>query len=199
MSYPPGPGNPYGQQPPQQPYGHPRQPPAQPGYGYPVQPQPQAQPPYGYPQQPQQHTPFAAYPGGPEVLPSSAKAARTMLFVLGVMQVLAGLSLLVAALTLKIADGSESLNMLPIWLVGALGILFLAFAVLSFSLGARYRTGGHGTRVGSILTGALFAPSCVVAMATGAFVLLVPVVLCVLLIVFAARAETAAWFKRPRY
>ncbi|MGW3242884.1 RDD family protein [Streptomyces sp. NPDC001070] len=61
MSYPPGPGNPYGQQPPQQPYGHPQQPPAQPGYGYPTQPQqpygsipPQAQGPYGH-----------GYPGGP--------------------------------------------------------------------------------------------------------------------------------------
>ncbi|MFJ5218319.1 RDD family protein [Streptomyces sp. NPDC088354] len=62
MSYPPGPANPYGQQPvppqqpqPQQPYGYPQQPPAQPGYGYPQQPQPpygtvpqQAQGPYGY-------------------------------------------------------------------------------------------------------------------------------------------------------
>lgn len=62
VSYPPGPGNPYGQQPPQQPYGYPQQqPPAQPGYGYPTQPQPpygavppQAQGPYGY-----------GYPGGP--------------------------------------------------------------------------------------------------------------------------------------
>lgn len=62
VSYPPGPGNPYGQQPvppqqpqPQQPYGYPQQPPAQPGYGYPQQPQSpygtvpqQAQGPYGY-------------------------------------------------------------------------------------------------------------------------------------------------------
>lgn len=62
VSYPPGPGNPYGQQPPQQPYGYPQQPPAQPGYGYPTQPQPpygavppQAQGPYGY----------GGHPGGP--------------------------------------------------------------------------------------------------------------------------------------
>ncbi|WP_431950439.1 hypothetical protein [Actinacidiphila sp. bgisy167] len=198
MSHPPGPGNPYGRQQPQRPYGYPQQPPAPPGHGYPAQSQPQWQQPYGYPQQPLQ-VPFPAYPGGPAVMPSSAKAARAMLFALGVMQVLAGLSLLVAAVTLKIADGSDSVNMLPIWLVCALGVLFLAFAVLSFALGARYRTGGSGTRVGSILIGALFAPSCVAAMPTGAFVLLLPVVLCVVLIVCAAQSETAAWFKRPRY
>lgn len=199
MSHPPGPGSPYGRAATAAAVRLPAAAPAQPGYGYPTHPQPQAQPPYGYPGHPQPGTPFAAYPGGPEVMPSSARAARAMLFVLGGMQILGGLSLLVAALTLKIADGSESLNMLPIWLVCAVGILFLAFAVLSFSLGARYRTGGSGTRVGSILIGALFAPSCVVAMPTGAFVLLLPVVLCVLLIVFAAKAETAAWFKRPQY
>ncbi len=58
VSYPPGPGNPYDQQPPQQPqqppYAYP-QPPAQPVHGYPTQPPPpygtvppQAQGPYGY-------------------------------------------------------------------------------------------------------------------------------------------------------
>ncbi|MFE2425498.1 RDD family protein [Streptomyces sp. NPDC059373] len=53
MSYPPGPSNPYGQQPPQQPQ-QPQQPPQQP-YGYPQQPPAvpqQPQPGYGYPQQP---------------------------------------------------------------------------------------------------------------------------------------------------
>jgi uncharacterized RDD family membrane protein YckC len=95
VSYPPGPNNPYGQQPPQQPqqpYGYPQQPPAappqqppaQPGYGYPQQqpaapqgfPQqqgyPQQAPPQGYPQQggypPQGGYPGAyqgGYPGGP--------------------------------------------------------------------------------------------------------------------------------------
>jgi uncharacterized RDD family membrane protein YckC len=58
VSYPPGPQDPYGQQPPQQPqYGYPQQgqPPqgqpqqGQPQYGYPQQPP--SQPQYGYPQQ----------------------------------------------------------------------------------------------------------------------------------------------------
>lgn len=46
MSYPPGPQDPYGQQPQQPQYGYPQQ--GQPQYGYPQQP---AQPQYGYPQQ----------------------------------------------------------------------------------------------------------------------------------------------------
>ncbi|MDX3094111.1 hypothetical protein PV703_22985 [Streptomyces sp. ME01-24h] len=198
MSHPSGPADPYGGQPPRQPYGHPQHPPGGPGHG-PTAPWPQAPPAYGHAAQQGPRTSFAAYPGGPEVMPSSARAARAVLFVLGVMQVLAGASLLVAALTLKIADGSESLNMLPTSLVYALGVLFLALAVLSFSLGARYRTGGSGIRAGSFVVGGLFAPGCVAAMATGAFVLLLPVVLCVLLIVMAAQPGTGAWFRRPRY
>lgn len=73
MTYPPGPNNPYGQQPPQgqPPQGQPPQQPQQP-YGYPQQPPagaPQPQPGYGYPQQPpfpqQQGYPQQGYPGGP--------------------------------------------------------------------------------------------------------------------------------------
>jgi hypothetical protein len=198
VSYPPGPGDPYGRQPPQQPYGYPQQPPAQPGHGYPTQPQPQARPPYGYPQQPQPHTPFAAYPGGPEVMPSSARAARAMLFVLGGMQILGGLLLLLGAAALKSVDDTDELTM-PIGLVYVMGVLFLAFAVLSIGMGAKYRTGGNGTRIGSIVIGVLVALSSVATMISGAFLLLAPLALSVLLIVFAAKAETAAWFKRPQY
>ncbi|WUD73637.1 DUF2076 domain-containing protein [Streptomyces sp. NBC_00510] len=198
MSYPPGPGDPYGRQPPQQPYGYPQQPPAQPGYGYPTQPQPQAQPPYGYPQQPQPHAPFAAYPGGPEVMPSSARTARAMLFVLGGLQILGGLLLLLGAAALKSVDDTDELTM-PIGLVYVMGVLFLAFAVLSIGMGAKYRTGGNGTRIGSIVIGVLVALSSVATMISGAFLLLAPLALSVLLIVFAAKAETAAWFKRPQY
>ncbi|MFF3944380.1 hypothetical protein ACFYYN_06125 [Streptomyces sp. NPDC001902] len=198
MSYPPGPGDPYGRQPPQQPYGYPQQPPAQPGHGYPTQPQPQAQPPYGYPQQPQPHAPFAAYPGGPEVMPSSARTARAMLFVLGGLQILGGLLLLLGAAALKSVDDTDELTM-PIGLVYVMGVLFLAFAVLSIGMGAKYRTGGNGTRIGSIVIGVLVALSSVATMISGAFLLLAPLALSVLLIVFAAKAETAAWFKRPQY
>ncbi|MDX2648915.1 hypothetical protein PV341_36185 [Streptomyces sp. PA03-1a] len=198
MSYPPGPGDPYGRQPPQQPYGYPQQPPAQPGHGYPTQPQPQAQPPYGYPQQPQSHAPFAAYPGGPEVMPSSARTARAMLFVLGGLQILGGLLLLLGAAALKSVDDTDELTM-PIGLVYVMGVLFLAFAVLSIGMGAKYRTGGNGTRIGSIVIGVLVALSSVATMISGAFLLLAPLALSVLLIVFAAKAETAAWFKRPQY
>ncbi|MFI9047810.1 RDD family protein [Streptomyces sp. NPDC053427] len=69
------PNNPYGQQPPQAPYGAPQQPgvppQGQPGYGYPQQQVPPQQP-YGAPQQPaqygypqQQAAPGYGYPGQP--------------------------------------------------------------------------------------------------------------------------------------
>lgn len=194
MSHPPGPGNPYGQQPSQQPYGYPQQPPAQPVHGYPAQPQPE--PPYGH--RPRPGRSFAAYPGGPEVMPSSAKAARAMLFVLGGLQILGGLLLLLGAAALKSVDDRNELAM-PIGLVYVLGVLFLAFAVLSLGMGAKYRTGGNGTRIGSVVIGVLVALSCVAGMIGGGFVLLAPLALGVLLIVFAAKGETAAWFKRPQY
>lgn len=61
MSQPPGPANPYGEQPPQQP----SQP--QPPYGYPQQPPGYPQQPYGQPGQPGAYPPFpqqAGYPQG---------------------------------------------------------------------------------------------------------------------------------------
>lgn len=72
MSYPPGPDNPYGQQPPQgQPgpsYGYPQQPPAQP-YGHPPQ-QPGFPQQQGYPQQPPAHPQQQpGYPGAPSQPP----------------------------------------------------------------------------------------------------------------------------------
>ncbi|MFF4649488.1 RDD family protein [Streptomyces sp. NPDC001380] len=78
MSYPPGPNDPYAQQP-QAGYGYPQQqPPQQPGSAYPQQPgyaypqQPQ-QPGYAYPQQPQQ--PGYAYPQGQPGYDPNAAAA----------------------------------------------------------------------------------------------------------------------------
>ncbi|MGW7354591.1 RDD family protein [Streptomyces sp. NPDC054784] len=64
MSYPPppGPDNPYGQQPPQG-YGYPQQG-GQPGYGYPQQPPPYGQPQQGYPQQSPYGYPQGGYPPG---------------------------------------------------------------------------------------------------------------------------------------
>lgn len=220
MSHPPGPGGPHGGQPSRQPYGYPQQPPAPPAPGHPAQPQPTAQqgyghpaplrqpaqPPYGHAWQsqpqplsrPRPGTPFAAYPGGPEIMPGSARAARAMLFVLSAMQILGGLLLLLGAAALKSIDDSDELAM-PIGLVYVMGVLFLAFAVLSIGMGAKYRTGGNGTRIGSIVIGVLVALSSAATMLSGAFVLLAPLVLSVLLVVFAGRAETAAWFRRPPY
>ncbi|MBY8883907.1 RDD family protein [Streptomyces sp. PTM05] len=77
MSYPPGPSDPYGQQPPQ--YGYPQQgQPPQPPQGYPQQGQPQygypqqGQPQYGYPQQ--GYDPNAASYGYPQQPPGTVQA-----------------------------------------------------------------------------------------------------------------------------
>jgi hypothetical protein len=202
VSYPPGPSNPYGQQPPQQPqqpYGYPQQQPQQPqpGYGYPQQQQPpQGAQPYGaYPQQPQ--APYG-YAGGPEVMPQSPKTARTLLFVLGGMEIVAALLVFVGAAALSALDDTNS-SSLPIGVLWFAGVFALALGALCIAMGTKFKTGGPGTRTGAIVIGALVLVGGVINLFSGGIFALLPLVLAVLVIVFSAKAETAAWFNRPRY
>jgi hypothetical protein len=217
VSYPPGPNNPYGQQPPpqqpQQPYGYPQQPPQQPQqpYGYPQQPPQQPQPGYGYPQQqqqPQGAQPYGAYPqqphapygyaGGPEVMPQAPKTARTLLFVLGGMEIVAALLVFVGAAALSALDDTNS-SSLPIGVLWFAGVFALALGALCIAMGTKFKTGGPGTRTGAIVIGALVLVGGVINLFSGGVFALLPLVPAILVIVFSAKAETAAWFNRPRY
>ncbi|MFF3563269.1 hypothetical protein ACFYXS_24795 [Streptomyces sp. NPDC002574] len=209
MSHPPGPGNPYSGQPtppqqpqlpPQQPYapyGHPPQHPTrpQPSYGFPQQPQQQ----WGRPQQPQPPYGWAGLPGGPQTMPSSARTARAMLCVLAGMWTLGGLFVLLVGIVLANVDDESGLAAKYGGLLWVAGVLALALAVMAIGVAAKYRTGGSGVRAGSIAMGALSVAGLLASLVTGGFLSVVPLVPSILLIVFASKAETAAWFKRPQY
>ncbi|MDX3071901.1 hypothetical protein ACIP98_26820 [Streptomyces sp. NPDC088354] len=197
MSHPPGPGNPYNAQPtpPRQPYGQPQQHPTQPWYGFPQQPQQH----WGGPQQPQPPYGWAGQPGGPQPMPSSARTARAMLYVLACMWTLSGLLVLLVGVVLANVDDDTGLAAKYGGLLWVAGVLALALALVAVGVAAKYRTGGSGTRTGSIVIGAMSTLGLVSSLVTGAFLAVVPLVPSILLIVFAAKAETAAWFGRPQY
>jgi hypothetical protein len=193
---PPGPQNPYGQQPPQPPqqpqqppYGYPQQQP--PGYGYPQQPQAQ---PYGaYPQQP-----GAGYPGIPGQMPSGPKGARVLLFVAGGMEILFALLLFAFAGLISAADDTGAFtNYAGISYV--IGVFEIAIGALCIAMGAKFKTGGPGTRTGAIVLGALIVVLSLASFVFGGILAVFTLVIGVLVIVFSAKAETAAWFKRPQY
>ncbi|MFJ4983787.1 hypothetical protein ACIP9H_08355 [Streptomyces sp. NPDC088732] len=188
MSHPPGPGNPYSgppTPPQQQPWGRP-------SYGFPQQPHQQwgpPQPPYGY----------LGPPGGPQTMPSSARTARAMLYVLAGLWVLSGLLVLLIGVVLANIEDDTGLAAKYGGLLWVGGVLALALALLATGVAAKYRTGGSGVRTGSVVLGALSALGCLASLVTGAFLAVVPLVPSIVLIVSAAKAETAAWFRRPQY
>ncbi|MFJ1745579.1 hypothetical protein ACIOJD_04960 [Streptomyces sp. NPDC088116] len=208
------PNNPYGQQgqPGQQPgYGQPQgqpgygQPPqGQPGYGYPGQPQ--GQPGYGYPQAPPVQQPYGGYPGGPGgqmEMPGGIKAARVMLWVMAAFQVIGGIAVfaMMGSVDDALADAGASssdtaaFNDLGQGILGFMGVLMLIFAALSVTLALKMKSGGNATRVCTIVYGAFATLGGVVSLPTG----IVTLALGILLIVFVAKSEGAAWFQRPRY
>ncbi|MGK5632132.1 hypothetical protein [Streptomyces sp. URMC 123] len=196
MSHP-DPNNPYSSpaQGQGQPYGQPQQ-----GTGYPQQQG-------GYPQQPGQ--PYAPYPQGagdpygahpvgdqvPTEMPGTLKAARIMLYVLGVIGVIFSL-LLIALGAVDNEDfkkGLEDSGVSGGAIVG-IGIVYLISSVLSIVFATKIGKGGSGTRIGLMVTGAVM----IVASIFG-FPLGLPWTVCgILVIVFAAKRDGAAWFNRPR-
>ncbi|MFE9930050.1 hypothetical protein [Streptomyces sp. NPDC005533] len=155
------PHNPYGQQPPQAPQG-------QPGYGYPQQ-APHAVPQqggYAYPQQAPQ-----AYPGGPvgypgapfQEMPGGAKAARVILFIIGGLQVLAGLFFIIGGAVFAAAlsdSGSSSSSAEDLGAVAGIGgvvigLVFIGFALWPILTAAKMAKGRGGVRVSGILYGSL--------------------------------------------
>lgn len=195
MSYPPpqnnpyGGGNPYQQQPPQQPgYGFPQQP-AQGGYAYPPpqQPAPAFQQPVqgGYPQQP-----GFTYPNAPMTMPGTVNAVRIIMFIFGALGV-------VGAVAQVAINMSSPTPYLPYGVVLLIGLVSLALAVTVILLAARFGTGGNGVRVGSIVYGSVMAVSGLFGLV--AIVGVVPLALGVMIIVFMSKDEAQRWFNRQRF
>ncbi|MFF3275722.1 hypothetical protein ACFYWU_33015 [Streptomyces chrestomyceticus] len=197
MSYPNQ--NPYG--PPQ---GQPQGPP-QPQYGYPQQ----------QPMQPQQpYAPFPAGPMGPggmpgipvpHQMPGSTKAARVMLFVLAGITVLGIIGLTVALNQFSSASAqyngfsgdADSMFAIGKGAMVFVMILQAAYAAVALVLALQFSKGANGIRIGTIIFGSV-SVLCSIPFAIAIYGI-PSFVLSILVIVFAAKQETQAWFTRPRY
>ncbi|MDJ0382819.1 hypothetical protein [Streptomyces sp. G-G2] len=193
------PNNPYGQQQPA-PQG------GQPGYGYPQQ-APQGVPPqggYGYPQ-----GGAPAYPGGysgaPMTMPGGVSGARVMLFVIGALQVIGAVIFAIAGGAIDKAKNDPSVqadsqfDALKDFPTGALygfAVAILLWGVFAIVLGAKFGKGGNGVRITAIVFGSITA-----LLGIYPFILigLVHTILAILIIVFVAKADGAAWFNRPKH
>ncbi|MCX4883099.1 MULTISPECIES: hypothetical protein [unclassified Streptomyces] len=202
------PNNPYGPpqgQPQSPPPGYPPQaPPNQPGYGYP-QGAPQ-QPGYGYPQQPA----YPGYPGGmqmPAEMPGLMKTARVLLFILAGFQILFGI---IAGLAIGAAqdlsngvgsgDDTDTLAGLG-FLVAA---LLVGLGALSIFLGVKFKNGGSGIRITTIVYASLMILGGIVNMANGAngsatFGGLISLAIAGIILGAMVNGAASAWFNRPRY
>ncbi|MDI3385654.1 hypothetical protein QIS99_05395 [Streptomyces sp. B-S-A8] len=191
------PNNPYGQQQ-GQPYGQPQ---GQPGYGYPQQ-APQGVPPqqgYGYPQQAQPGG-YPGYPGGAMEMPGGVKAARVMLWVIVAFQIIGGIfSFVGAAAVNELGEGAPTADTAAMdfgaGMLVVLGILILLLAGLGVWLAASFKNGGSTTRVCAIVYGAFIVLGGIAQLPLG----IVSIAVGVLIIVFVAKSDGAAWFNRPRY
>ncbi|MFD5841373.1 hypothetical protein [Streptomyces chartreusis] len=200
------PNNPYGPPPQGQP-GYPQQPPqGQPGYGYP-QGAPQ-QPGYGYPQgQPA----YPGYPGGgpmmPMEMPGLMKTARVFLFILAGFQILGGLfaGIAVGALqdasnTVGSGDSTDSLAGIGFLLAA----LFLGLGALSIFLGVKFKNGGSGIRITTIVYASLMILGGIVNIVNGAngsatFGGLISLAIAGIILASMVNSAASAWFNRPRY
>ncbi|MDA5285206.1 hypothetical protein ACWGHM_12295 [Streptomyces sp. NPDC054904] len=188
------PNNPYGQQP-QAPQG-------QPGYGYPQQ-TPQgvpAQAGYGYPQ----GTPGGGYPGTPLTMPGGVTASRVLLFVIATLQIIgAGIFMVAGAAVQKLKDDPtvqadaqfEQLQDFPTGALYAFAVLILAWGILAIVLGVKFGKGGNGIRVTTIVFASITA---IAGIWPFVGIGLLHTILAILIIVFVAKSDGAAWFNRQR-
>ncbi|MFY1677148.1 MULTISPECIES: DUF3824 domain-containing protein [unclassified Streptomyces] len=187
------------------------------GYGPPPGSQ-QPAPGYGYPQHPGQGYPSAPQvdgwgaPATPAVMPGTVRAARVMLYVLGAMQAVIGLTMAVASAWIAdaideaimsdptlAAQDAETLGDAGTGLMIVLGVLFLAFGVWAILTAARFGAGRGGIRVSAIVHTALTALVSLLTLLGGNIFALISMPLAVLIIVFCANRNGGLWFKRPRY
>ncbi|MDQ0950175.1 hypothetical protein QFZ24_004098 [Streptomyces phaeochromogenes] len=201
-------GPPQGQQPgypPQPPQGQPGYPPqGQPGYGYP-QGAPQ-QPGYGYPQQPA----YPGYPGGNHMtmeMPGLMKTARVLLFILAGLQILFGIIAGIAVGAVQdvsngVGSGDDTDTL------AGLGFVLAAFLVgmgaLSIFLGVKFKNGGSGIRVTTIVYASLMilgglANTVQGAGGSGTFGGLISLAIAGIILASMVNGAASAWFNRPRY
>ncbi|MFF5426011.1 MULTISPECIES: hypothetical protein [unclassified Streptomyces] len=193
------PNNPYGQPPQGQ----------QPGYGYPQQ-TPQGVPPqqgYGYPAAPPAAPYGGGYPGAVMEMPGTVKAARVMLWILGVIQILGSIAIMAFGgwFADRLADTSSEFNntdgaaaaVTGVFVV--FGIIGLAFGIWAIVMAAKTAKGGNGLRIAAIVYGSLVTLGCVVNLFGGNVFALVGLVLGILVIVFFAKSDASAYFNRNRH
>jgi hypothetical protein len=198
------PNNPYGPPPQGQPGYPPQQPQGQPGYGYPQQPQ---APGYGYPQgQPA----YPGYPGGammPMEMPGLMKTARVFLFILAGFQILGGLFAGIAVGALQdvsngVGSGDDTDTLAGLGFL--LAALFLGLGALSIFLGVKFKNGGSGIRITTIVYASLMILGGIVNMVNGAngsatFGGLISLAIAGIILASMVNSAASAWFNRPRY
>ncbi|MFH0516736.1 hypothetical protein ACHBTE_06110 [Streptomyces sp. M41] len=203
------PNNPYGPPQGQQPGYPPQQPPAQPGYGYP-QGAPQ-QPGYGYPQSQQPAYPgYPGYPGGNAMameMPGLMKTSRVLLFILAGFQILFGLIAGIAVGAVQdvsngvgSGDDTDALAGLGFVMAG----FMLAVGALSIFLGVKFKNGGSGIRITTIVYAALMILGGVYNLVTGGggsttFGGLISLAIAGIILASMVNSAASAWFNRPRY
>jgi hypothetical protein len=200
VSYPPPPGqdpnNPYAQPPPQQGYGYPQQPPGgqpgQPGYGYPQQGGIQQPAQAGYPQQP-----GFTYPNAPQTMPGSVNAVRIIMYIMGGLGFLGSIWNFFQASQIDDTYGSSEFASVGAGFVIASGVIGLIFSAAAIFLASQFNNGGNAIRICSIIYGSLMALGGLISLIV--IVGIIPLALGILIIVFMAKQDGAAWFNRPRY
>ncbi|MFE0703305.1 hypothetical protein [Streptomyces sp. NPDC058872] len=189
------PTNPYGQ-PQDQGQGQ------QPGYGYPQQaPQGVPQQGYGYPMAPPV-SPYGGYPGAAMEMPGNVKSARVMMWIMGGLNLLGGLAIIALSFALDsdlesagaTSADAEAFADLGQGIMIFLGLISLVFAVVGMVLAARFKSGGNGVRIGSIVWASFAVLFSLFSLPAG----IVSLALGVLIIVFVAKADGAAWFNRNK-
>ncbi|CAM5554215.1 hypothetical protein SAVIM338S_04518 [Streptomyces avidinii] len=201
------PNNPYAQQP----QG------GQPGYGYPQQ-APQGG--YGYPQQPQAYPGVPGYPGSPMPMPGGVKGARVILYILGILQALAGVVVVVLGAVFAsefTGSGSSSSDagaaVSVVFVI--VGIVLVGISLWPILTAAKLGKGRGGVRVSGIIYGSLQTAFALLSVITNAIALSDPhmadaVVFSMLMAVVSlglglwiviglANSAASAYFKRPLY
>ncbi|MEV0217890.1 hypothetical protein [Streptomyces sp. NPDC050704] len=202
-------GQPQGQQPGYQQPGYPPQPPqGQPVYGYPQGVPPQ-QPGYGYPQQ-QAYPGYPGHPGGnqlPMEMPGLMKTSRVLLFILSGFQILFGVIAGIAfgaAQDVSNGVGSGDDTDMLAGLGFLLAALMVGMGALSIFLGVKFRTGGSGIRITTIVYAGLMILGGLVNTVSGqggsvTFGGLISLAMAGIILASMVNGAASAWFNRPRY